>query len=121
MEGVPDVGGWRDGKWVKAHPWDHKAWSPGPYYCGDKMKSTGYDSFLEVFSFTTNFLHVKLKLLTSACFPTFLNNKGRVHGRYNITFLFVFVCLVGTLFALDLRNGTTYECEICKAYSFDDC
>ena len=45
-----------------------------------------------------------------------LNNKGRL-DRFIWT---SFVCLFVGLFTLDLRNGATYEYEICTANSCDD-
>ena len=45
-----------------------------------------------------------------------LNNKGRLDGDI----CFVFICLCVWLSGLDLRNGLTYEYEICTANSCDD-
>ena len=45
-----------------------------------------------------------------------LNNKGRLDSDICCVFMYVFVGLSG----LDLRNGATYEYEICTAYSCDD-
>ena len=45
-----------------------------------------------------------------------LNNKGRLDGDICCVFVYVFVGLSG----LDLRNGATYEYEICTAYPCDD-
>ena len=39
-----------------------------------------------------------------------------MHGDISSMFVYVFVCLS----ALDLRNGATYEYDICTANWFDD-
>ena len=53
---------------------------------------------------------------TNKLIEFYLNNKGRLDG--DICYLFVYLCVC--LSGLDLRNGATYEYEICTANSCDD-